>query len=384
MNIYTKLSSTTGSALITMMVCMLLMSITSGYMYQASTQSSHFTGKLRVSTQAQAVAEAGLAAALARVRGNWALITAGFPSGSIDDGTYTTTMTSTGGRYLIKTTGTVKNHSRTVGAEVKAPTVSALDYAIAGGGSGNHTIDAGTGQSSGTIVGDIYMGGPVTIDGPSGGGGGSLAITGNVQSLSTVTNGSNMSISGTTSQNWSTTVSFPTVDFSYYQAIATTNSQYFNGNKTYASGTIPASPEGGVIFVNGNVTINGTQSTTACIIATGNITMAKTGSTYPKITINKYSNFPAMMTQSGNITFTSNGNGGAYFTAKSLIYSGNNFSVSSGNHDAFTVTGSILAKGTYSTSGMTAWNVTTINYSQATPPGFTSSNATMTVVSYNS
>lgn len=385
MRIQKRLLETSGSALITMMICMLLMSMAGGYMYQASAQSSHFTGMLRVSTQSQAVAEAGLAAALARLRGNWNLISSSFPSGSIDDGTYTTTKTVSGGRYLIETTGTVKGHSRTVSAEVKAPTVSALDYVIAGGGSGNHVIDVGTGQSSGTIVGDIYMGGPVTIDGPSNGGGGTLTITGDVESLSTITSGSNMTISGGSTSNASTTVAFPTVDFSYYQTIATTNSQYFNSNKTYASGTIPASPAGGVIFVNGNVTINGTQNTTAAIIATGNITIAKTGSTYPRVTVHQYSNYPALMTQTGNITVTSTGSASpdAYLTVTGLVYSGNNFSVSTGNHFNMTVTGSILAKGTYSTTGMTAWNVTGVSYVSQTPPGFTSSNATMSVVSYN-
>ena len=383
---HAKFSNSTGSVLVTMMVCMLLMTITGGYMYQATTQSSHFTGKLRISTQAQAVAEAGLAAALARVRGNWALINSGFPSGGIDNGTYATAMTSSGGRYLLTTTGTVSGYTRTASAEVKAPTVSALDYVIAGGGSGNHTIDVGTGQSSGTITGDIYMGGPVTIDGPASGGGGTLAIAGDVDGQSTVTEGSNMSISGSTNENWSTTVSFPTVDFSYYQAIATTNGYYYSSNQTFSSGTIPASPAGGVIFVNGDVTIRGTQSTTSVIIATGNITIEKTGSIYPRVTVNQYSNFPSLMTQNGNITITSVGSAtpDAYVTATGLVYSGNNFSVSTGNHFNLTITGSILAKGTYSTSGMTAWNVTGVSYVNQTPPGFTSSNAAMTVVSYNS
>jgi len=374
-----------GSALITMMVCMLLMTMAGGYMYQTSAQSSHFTGMLRVSTQSQAVAEAGLAAALARLRGNWSLINSSFPSGNIDDGTYTTTRSTSGGRYLIETTGTVKGHSRTVSAEVKAPTVSALDYVIAGGGSGNHVIDVGTGQSSGTIAGDIYMGGPVTIDGPSSGGGGTLDITGDVESLSTITSGSNMSISGASTSNTTTTVAFPTVDFSYYQAIASASGQYYNGDVTYATGTIPASPAGGVIYVNGNVTIQGTQNTTASIVATGNITISKTGSTYPRVTINQYSNYPALMTQNGNITVTSVGSASpdAYLTMTGLVYSGNNFSVSTGNHFNLTITGSILAKGTYSTTGMTAWNVTGVSYVNQTPPGFTSSNATMTVVSYN-
>ena len=138
--------------------------------------------------------------------------------------------------------------------------------------------------------------------------------------------------------------------------------------------------------MNGNLTIRGTQSTTAAIIATGNITIDKSGSVYPRVTVNQYSNFPALMTQNGSITFTTTGSASpdSYLTVTGLIYSGNNFSVSTGNHTNLTVTGSILAKGTYSTSGMTAWNVTGVDYTAQTPPGFTSSSGTMTVVSYNS
>jgi hypothetical protein len=373
-----------GSAFLTTLVLMLLMVSTGGYMYKASAQSSHFTGELRQATQAQAIAEAGLAQALGRLRGNWSLISSSFPSGSLGGGSYSTTLVTSGGRYLVRTTGTYRGHSRIASAEVAGPTVSALDYVIAGGATSTHTIDVGTGQSSGTIVGDIYMAGPVTIDGPSGGGGGTLAVTGDVLSQSTITSGSNVSVSGSQSQNWTTTVSFPTVDFSYYQAIAAANGRYYSSNQTFASGALPANPAGGVIFVNGDITIRGTQSTTACIIATGNITIQKSGSTYPRVTVNQFSNYPSLMTQTGNITFTSTGNGGAYLTVTGLIYSGNNFSVSTGNHDTLTVTGSILAKGTYSTSGMTAWNVTGVSYAEQTPPGFSSSNASMSVVSYNS
>ena len=102
------------------------------------------------------------------------------------------------------------------------------------------------------------------------------------------------------------------------------------------------------------------------------------------VTVNQYSNYPALMTQNGNISYTSTGNGGAYLTVTGLIYSGNNFTLSSGNHDVFTLTGSILARGTINTSGLTANNQSTLTFSSQSPPGFTPSGSTSTtIVSYN-
>ncbi len=293
---------------------------------------------------------------------------------------------SSAARYLVRSVGTVGGVTRTASAEILAPDMStapAINYAIAGGSSSSHVIDSGTSSSPGTIVGNIYMAGPVTLDGPSTGG--SLVVTGNVTSLNSVTVNSSATVSGTVSQNSSTTGIFPTVDFSFYQAIASTNGFYYSGNKTYASGTIPAAPAGGVIFVNGNLTIQGTQNTTACIIATGSITISKTGSTYPQVTITKYGSYPVLMTQSGAISFSTTGSGTAYLRATGLIYSGNNFSVSAGNHGELTVVGGILARGTFNTSGMTSSNALSITYAGGTPSAFTgTSGSTATIRSYNS
>ncbi len=289
-------------------------------------------------------------------------------------------------RYLVTSVGTVGGVTRTASAEILAPdtsTAPTINYAIAGGSSSSHVLDSGTSSSPGAINGNIYMAGPITLDGPTTGG--SLVVTGNVTSLSTVTVNASASVSGTVSQNAATTGIFPSVDFTYYQAIAAANGFYFSTNKTYASGTIPASPAGGVIYVNGNLTIQGTQSTTACIIATGSITISKTGSTYPQVTITKFSNYPVLMTQSGAITFTTTGSGTAYLRATGLIYSGNNFAVTAGNHGELTVVGGILARGTINTGGMTSSNSLSVTYAEGIPAAFTDTEgSTASIRSYNS
>lgn len=375
------LKNQNGAVFLITMICVFLMTMVAGYIYQASSYNSHYINQLRRSTEAQMIADAGLAKALSTIRNNWNAVGGSFPTTTLGAGSYSTSVVSSGGRYLAKTTGTVQNHSRTASAEVKTPAASALNYVLAGGGSGEHEFEAGSGQSSGTITGNIYMAGPLELEGPSSGG--VLTITGSVYSQSTIEVEPNVTISGTQNQNWSTTVAFPTVDFSFYQNIATANSQYFNGNKTYASGTLPGSPAGGVIFVNGDITIEGTQTTTASIIATGNIMIQKSGSTYPGVTINQYQNYPALMTQNGSISYTSTGNGGAFLTTAGLIYSGNNFTIPNANHTTFNITGSILARGIIDTSGVSSYMNWTVAYAAQNPPGLSSSSSTMSIVSYN-
>ena len=384
MNPFKVLSNRRGTVFLTTMVCVFLMSTTGGYLYVMSARNSHYANQLQKSTQALMLAESGLARALSTIKVDWNAISSdgNFPETSLGTGTYDAGVATVSGRYLVSSVGSVEGVTRTVSAEVTPPAISALDYAFAGGSIAAHVIDPGTGQATGTITGDIYSAGPLTLDGPTGGN--LLNITGDVDGASTISTSSSVTVSGTQTQNYTATVNFPTVDFSYYQTIATANSQYYNGDQTFASGALPAAPAGGVIYVNGNVKIRGTQSVTAAVIATGNITIEKSGSTYPRVTVNKFGNFPALMTQNGSITFTSTGNGGAYLTVTGLIYSGNNFTIDTGNHDDITVTGSVLAKGVIDLDGMTAWNDLNVTYaSQSNLDGFDNEDGDFEILSYN-
>ena len=67
-----------------------------------------------------------------------------------------------------------------------------------------------------------------------------------------------------------------------------------------------------------------------------------------------------------------------------MIYSGNNFSLDSGNQDEFTITGSILAKGVIDTDGLTAWNRLNDTYVSQSPPSVTASgSSSLSIKSYN-
>jgi hypothetical protein len=372
-----------GTVFLTTMICAGLMAMISGYTYQLSSQHLHYVNQLKRSTQAQELADAGLSKALSLIATNWANISnaANFPLTNLSGGTYDVAITTSGNRYLVSSTGVMDGAQRTATAEVSAPTLSALDYAFAAGG--NATIDSGTGGSPGTIVGDIYAAGDVSLDGPSSGG--ILAITGDVDAGGDVTTDASATVVGTSTPDFASSVSFPTVTMSYYQTIAAANSQYINGDQTYASGTIPATVPGNVIYVNGNVTIQGAQTSTVSIFATGNITISKSGSTYPRVAITAPTvggaTYPAMVC-SGNFTFTSTGNGGASLTINGLVYPQGNFTFSSGNHDTFTLNGSVLARGNVTLSP-TAQNTIAATYVAQSPPGFVNAVSGMEIVSYN-
>ena len=376
-----------GSVFMTTMIAMLLMLVTGGYMYQVADQEFYNVKQLQTRTQAKYLSDAGLSYALGSLKDSWST-TASFSTTSLGQGSYSAVAATTSGRTLITATGTVGSTTRTATAEVTAPGVSALDYVFASGG--DLHIDSGTSSSPGAITGDIYSGGDMELDGPSTGG--DLVVTGALDSTGTIdVDAGDVTVSGTQTPAFSQTVTFPTVDFSYYQAIAVANGQYISTDKAYgAASPIPAAPAGGVIFVNGNITIAaGTHNTTACLVATGNITISKSGSAYPYIRITAPTvagaTYPAVLC-GGNFTYSTTGNASpdAYLIITGLVYPQGNFTFSSGNHTSLTITGSVLARGDINVTP-TAFTLLGATYNgTATPPGFTLGTVEMEVVSYNS
>ncbi len=376
-----------GAVFVTTMICTLLMLMVGGSLYQLTAHEFIFAKHVDNSMRAQSLAEAGLAKAFATLStNNFDTNASNFPLTNLDGGTYDASVATVGPRVLVSSVGVYRNIQRTVSAEVIPPTLSALSYALASGG--NINWNPGTGGSSGTLTGpaNMYAAGNVSIGGTINGAANLYAAGGIIVNTS-----GNQNI--TEHPNWGTVVGFPavTASGSFYQNIAQTSADpsqtYFSTNKTYSSGSpIPATPPGGVIYVNGNISITDDQTTTACIFATGNITISRTPPNEPNITINQYSNYPAMVAL-GNIAISSNGNsqGGGSFTATGLIYAGGNFDIS-GNHfnnPRVNITGSILARGNLTTS-LTAQNNLQLTFQQQNPPGFNSANAVMSIVSYNS
>lgn len=367
-----------GTIFLQTIVSMFIMTLMAGYIVNVSTQDSRMVRTLNRSAAAQNLAEAGLAQAFSALKADfndWA-DASNYPLTNLGGGTYDASVTRIGTRYLVTSVGSVGSVTRTVSAEITAPTVSALDYILAGGS----TLDLRlTAKSTLEIIGKIYAASTIYMKAIANGAQINIHDPGDVYSGGTIDNGGGNIVTGTLTPNWSTQVGFPVFNYAGYQAIAQANGYYYNGDRTYNSTTtIPAAPAGGVIFVNGNVTISAAQSTTACFVATGTITI-----TQGTVTINQYQNYPAMMTQTGDIILRSVGNSAkGRLVATGLVYAGNNFSLS-GNHNSAAVTGSIIARGTLEEIGTQC--SLHMEYVQQNPPFMTSSGAAaFGVKSYNS
>lgn len=363
-----------GTIFLTTMVSMMMMIIIGGYIFQVTTQDTHLIAEMKKSLQAQQIAEAGLARGLSTLYTNWSssITTSDVPLGV---GTYSTSLTSSGGRYLVSTTGTVSGVSRTVTAEVIAPVTSAFNYALAAGSELEFEI---VGQSSVTTDGDIYAGEEVELKATAGS---SIITVGNVDSAGEIEVSGSGTITTGTRTEYAPQVTFPTIDFSYYQTIAQSTGTYYSSSKTFSTVNSIPSPTGNVVFVNGNITISASQSTTATIVATGSITISG-GTT----TISAPSSQPAMITQTGTITISGTGNSKpSRLSTQGLVYSGNNFTIT-GNHHTVTINGLIVAlgeiEGNYSGA---AQNILTINYQNpGNLSGVSSSSSSTSIRSYNS
>lgn len=366
-----------GAIFLSTMISLLVMVIVGGSIFNLTSQDLFFVNHLKKSTQAKQLAEAGLAQACAKLKANWTSNTT-YPQTNIGPGSYQATVATSGGRTLVTSVGSVQGISRSASAEVIPPAVSAFNYAIASGGSG--VIDAGTGQSPGVINGSVYSHGSLSLDGPSSGG--ALVINGSaVTASSSLAVSSSVTLTGTQTTNYATTVPFPSVDLNYYQTIASANGQYFAGSKVYNSGQIPAAPAGGVIYVSGSCTIYGAQTTNATLVVGGSLAIQKTGNNYPKVTVTKADGMPAMIVM-GSMAYQSNGNGGSFLNVTGLLYTGGSFSFQSGNHDQFTLNGSLVSLGSISISPQSQ-NTLTINYISQNPPGFTIPPSQFGIESYN-
>lgn len=361
------------------MIAMLLMILTGEAMYLMADQGVYAVKRLRLATQAKHLADSGLAIAFASLAGNF--VTSSTWNGSISGfGGYTATASTSSGRTLVVATGTVQGVTVTSSAEVTPPSADIMDYSLAGSNVDFYLAAF----NMVTATGSIYSEGNMTLDANATTSVISLTSPGNVNAGGTITvTGSGLITMGTATSNASL-ASYPTVDFAYYQNLAQNGGgTYVNGDVTYNSSNAMPSPAGGVIYVNGNVSITSDQTSTAALIVNGNLSISR-GAT----TIVAPANLPAIVTQ-GAITISGIGANAADLTVTGLIYSGNDFTITGNHHNIMVTYGAIIARGNFvgNSSGFSQ-SALTIIYPTTTPAfslnGITSGGSSqMAVESYN-
>ena len=135
------------------------------------------------------------------------------------------------------------------------------------------------------------------------------------------------------------------INWQAYCDWASANGQRFSGNKSI-SGSSPVVPTGGIMWVDGTLTISGSGNLTGCFIATAGISISGSGNQI------KVGNFPALLCRDGNIDIS----GSQSFHG--LIYAKTgNF----GKSGSGAVIGSIICNGTFTASG--SWGLMTYEYS---------------------
>jgi len=240
--------------------------------------------------QARLMAEAGVNHALAEIQLNGFATRANF-SNILDIGSYDVTHTTSGGRFLVTSIGTVNGVSKTVTAEVADNLPTALNYFSGAGNDINiNALIAGA-----NIVGDIHANNDVNLK--SGPLIAWLLISGNVCATGIVKEGTryntgswdwwdnHVSINGhaddtATVFEGQDRITFPTFNYSNYQAAAQETGDYYATSQVFNGEAL--NPSNGIVYIDGDVEFRGACSINGGIIANqitviGSLTQTKTG-----------------------------------------------------------------------------------------------------------
>lgn len=234
--------------------------------------------RVKENEQARALAEAGINHAFAKMKENGFASRANF-TGSLDTGSYSVTFLDVSGRCRVTSVGTVSGVSKTVVAEIKGYTATALNY-FSGAGD-DVMIKIHTGITDATINGDIHANDDVYLIGqPSS----HLAITGDVSATGIVQEGSKHDQSDNKDTNiyinalnndaatvyeGANRIIFPVFNYGVYKQAAIGSDpdnpeDYYSSDQTF-TGTL--SPTNGIVYVDGDVTISGTCTLNGGMIA---------------------------------------------------------------------------------------------------------------------
>lgn len=302
-----------GSVLTATLLTSAILTIIAGGLSQLSLRDALAVYRDELSTKAFFLAEAGVSDAYALLKDNYnnkdnPLL---FPQTALGEGTYDVTILQPSGRVVIQSLGSVKNIERTVLVEVKlADSLEGFNYGLFSNNEGelvgSAVINANiVSNDSWDIRGNSDVNGVArAVD--------EIEVTGNASVDEELENAD--------------TVDFPTFDFNYYYNLAASADRY-EGDQNWNN--VNLQPTNGVVYVNGDVDIQGTSTLVGAIVATGKIDVNGT------FTQTGVSNLPSLMSRDESIELR-----GDVVIGNGLVYSGGDDVEIHGN---VTVTGSIMS-----------------------------------------
>lgn len=238
--------------------------------------------RIRDHSQAQALAEGGVADMIARMRTNYNAWVGATNTVVHGEGGFTVwTRELTNGNVLITSVGTV--------AEVSVTTiVETLDE---GTDPRDVSWEFGEGLLADGVV--IMETGAPEIDGDAHSNSNFIMengeITGNLSSADQVTvNHGTVSGTALDSDDGISTIDIPAFDFAAYREEAQAGGLYYSSSQNF-SGTI--SPSNGILFVDGDVTFSNLSEMNGVIVASGNVYI------HNRLTHNKVGDWPAILAQ---------------------------------------------------------------------------------------
>jgi hypothetical protein len=350
-----------GAALFTILAIVFTTSAIMGVTMAASMQRAFMARKLSDRIHAKVIAEAGANEAYARLVTNFqdrdnadAFPKTPYADGAYDVGLqnvspYVSIIHCTGyyGSAVAEVILDVKNYVDGLpGSESEA----AYTYAVVSNGD---TTWAGDGffsvstklhaNSRFKISGNASMNANVSSSVKIEIKGGASTIDGNI--AAPWIHGSTKNVTGTAATEPVPQVDIPNIDLTPYYNMALSNGEVYDGPLTLTEATVPA---GGIMWVNGDLSLSGSGTLTGCFIATGDIHLVGSSDQV------QVEDFPAFVSRDGDINLAGNGD------YEGLVYAkiGNVDLTGSG-----TLSGSIIAGGDVYKAGAS----TIITYEDSTP-----------------
>ena len=327
--------------------------------------------------QARYMAEGGINTAIATIQDDgfdpWSTINEVYP----DVGEFTVTRSETSGRYMLTSVGEIPNGiSATVKIEVQDNTPTALNYFS---GAGNNILMKVHTNVDGTITGDMHANNDMNLIVQSHA---SLYVTGNLSATGTVTEGSkynqsdnkdkDLYINGVNNDaaivsEGTTRITFPVLDYMKYREAAEDSDDYYSSNQTFNNETL--SPANGIVYVDGDVTINGTVNIYGGLIG-DNITIDGTLNQY------KFGTRNVIVAKDGNVSM-----GGRLSVEEGIVFASEDITTHARWGAEVVVNGLMMAL-----EDITYWNFRTdVTYQHVYifPPDMTEESSGLRIISWN-